>query len=101
MNMQKLMKQMQKAQTAQAEVQEKLAATVVTGRAGGGLVTVSANGQGAISGLKLDRVVVDPEDVESLEDLILAAITDAQRQANELQQTEVSKVLGGLGNLGL
>jgi len=100
MDMKKLMKQMQKAQSAQAEVQEKLGAMTVTGSAGGGLISVTASGQGAITAIKLEKSVVDPDDLEALEDLILVAVQDAQKKAGDLQQAEFSKVLGGLGALG-
>lgn len=98
--MQKLMKQMQKAQTAQEDVQEKLGGMSVTGTAGGGLVTVTASGQGQVTALKLDPSVVDKDDVEALEDLLLVAINDAQSRAADLQQQEFGKVLGGLKGLG-
>lgn len=100
MDMKKLMKQMQKAQAAQADVQDKLAAASVSGTAGSGLVTVTANGQGSITGIKLNPEAVDPQDVEALEDLILVAIEDAQRKAGELQQSEMQRVISGLGGLG-
>jgi hypothetical protein len=101
MNIQKLMKQMQKAQLAQAEMQEKLEASQVTASAGGGMVSVTVNGAGQVMGLKLDKAVVDPNDAEALEDLILVAIQDAQRKANELQQTEMNKLMGGLNIPGM
>ncbi len=99
MNIQKLMKQAQKAQLAQAEMQERLDATAIVGSAGGGMVSVTVNGSGAVRGIKLDKMVVDPSDVEALEDLLLVAIQDAQNKANELQQAEVQKIMGGLGGM--
>jgi nucleoid-associated protein EbfC len=101
MNIQKLMKQMQKAQVAQAEMQEKLDATQVTASAGGGMVSVTTNGAGIVLALKLDKAVVDPSDVEALEDLILVAIQDAQRKANELQQAEMQTLMGGMNLPGM
>jgi nucleoid-associated protein EbfC len=101
MNIQKLMKQMQKAQVAQAEMQEKLDAAQVTASAGGGMVSVTTNGAGIVLALKLDKAVVDPSDVEALEDLILVAIQDAQRKANELQQAEMQKLMGGMNLPGM
>ena len=101
MNIQKLMKQMQKAQLAQAEMQEKLEATQVTASAGGGMVSVTVNGAGQVMGLKLDKAVVDPSDVEALEDLILVAIQDAQRKANEMQQSEMNKLMSGMNITGM
>lgn len=101
MNIQKLMKQMQKAQVAQAEMQEKLDAAEVTVQAGGGMVSVTTNGAGIVMALKLDKAVVDPNDVEALEDLILVAIQDAQRKASELQQAEMQKLMGGMNLPGM
>jgi nucleoid-associated protein EbfC len=101
MNIQKLMKQMQKAQVAQAEMQEKLDAAQVTVTAGGGMVSVTTNGAGIVLALKLDKAVVDPSDVEALEDLILVAIQDAQRKANELQQAEMQTLMGGMNLPGM
>ena len=99
MNMQKLMKQMQQAQTKQGEMQEKLEVMQITGSAGGGMVAVTCNGTGKVSALKIDRVVVDPEDVEALEDLILVAIQDAQVKASEAQQVEMNKLMSGMGGM--
>jgi nucleoid-associated protein EbfC len=99
MNMQKLMKQMQQAQSKQAEMQEKLEAMLVTGTAGGGMVQVTCNGSGQIKSLKVDRIVVDPDDAEALEDLLLVAIKDAQQKANDAQQTEVNKLMSGMGGM--
>jgi nucleoid-associated protein EbfC len=99
MNMQKLMKQMQKAQSAQGEMQEKLEALRIEGSAGGGMVKATANGSGTIQSIQLDKVVVDPSDVEALEDLILIAIRDAQAKAVEAQQTEMQKIMGSLGGM--
>ena len=99
MNMQKLMKQMQKAQSAQGEMQEKLEALVIEGSAGGGMVKATANGSGTIQSIQLDKVVVDPSDVEALEDLILIAIRDAQAKAVEAQQSEMQKIMGSLGGM--
>ena len=99
MNIQKLMKQAQKAQLAQAEMQERLDATAIVGSAGGGMVSVTVNGSGAVRAIKLDKMVVDPSDVEALEDLLLVAIQDAQTKANDLQQAEVQKIMGGLGGM--
>jgi nucleoid-associated protein EbfC len=99
MNMQKLMKQMQKAQSAQGEMQEKLESMAIEGSAGGGMVKVTSNGSGTIQRVQIDQVVVDPSDVEALEDLILVAIQDAQRKANDAQQSEMQKIMGNLGGL--
>ena len=100
MNMQKLMKEAQKAQQKMQEAQARLANLSVTGSAGGGLVTVTASGDGAITAVKIDKSTVDPEDVELLEDLVMAAVNDAQRKAKELQETEMGAAMGGMGGLG-
>jgi DNA-binding YbaB/EbfC family protein len=92
MDMKKLMKQMQQAQVAAAKIQEDLAAKSVEGSAGG-LVTVTMNGHGKVTGLKIRPEAVDPQDVEALEDLILVALQDAGAQADALQQ-EATRGLG-------
>ncbi len=100
MNMQKLMKEAQKAQKKMAEAQERLANISVEGSAGGGLVTATASGDGNITGIKIDPSTVDPEDVELLEDLVAAAVNEAQRKAKEVQETEMGSAMGGLGGAG-
>ena len=100
-NMQQLMKQAQKMQQQLAQAQEQLAATEVSGTAGGGLVTATVTGSGEVLALKIDPKAVDPDDVESLEDLVVAAIRDAASNAQELQQTTMGPLAGGLGGLGL
>ncbi|CAM3519096.1 YbaB/EbfC family nucleoid-associated protein [Deinococcus frigens] len=80
-----MMKQIQQAQTAAAKIQEDLAAKSVEGSASG-LVTVTMNGHGKVTALKIKPEAVDPDDVEALEDLILVAIQDASAQADALQQ---------------
>ncbi len=100
-NMQQLMKQAQKMQQQLAEAQQQLADAELTGTAGGGLVTVTASGSGEIKALKIDPKAVDPDDVESLEDLVLAAIRDATRAAADLQAEKMGPVTGGMGGLGL
>ena len=100
-NMQQLMKQAQKMQQQMAAAQAELAAAEVTGTAGGGLVTVALNGAGEVLSLKIDPKAVDPDDVESLEDLVLAAIRDGVRQAQELAATTMGPVSGAMGGLGL
>lgn len=100
MNIQKLMKEAQKAQEKMRETQERLASLSVQGTAGAGLVTVTATGEGTVTAVKIDPKTVDPDDVELLEDLITAAVADAQRQARELQQNEMGSALGGMGGMG-
>ncbi len=100
MNIQKLMKEAQKAQKKMAEAQEKIAAMTVEGTAGGGLVTVVARGDGSVTSVSIDPSAVDPEDVDLLEDLVMAAVNEAQRKAQELQESELGGAMGGLQGLG-
>lgn len=100
MNIQKLMKEAQRAQKKMQEAQEKLASLSVEGSAGGGLVTATASGDGNITAVKIDKSTVDPEDVELLEDLVMAAVNDAQRKAKELQESEMGAAMGGMGGMG-
>lgn len=96
--MKKLMKQMQQAQVAAEKIQETLAQQTVTGSAGG-MVTVTMNGQGKVMSIKIEKAAVDPDDVEALEDLLLVAIQDAAGKADDLQQQETQKSLGGFGRM--
>lgn len=99
MNIQKLMKEAQKAQKKMAEAQDRLAKRTVEGSAGGGLVTVTMSGDGAVSKVRIDPGAIDPDDVSLLEDLVTAAVADAQRQSKELQEQEMGSAVGGLGGL--
>ena len=96
-----MMKQVQKMQADMLAAQQALATMEVEGSAGGGMVTVTANGQGEIVAVKLAKEAVDPDDVEMLEDLILAAVKEATRSAQALAQQKMSGLTGGLGGLGL
>ena len=100
MNIQKLMKEAQNAQHKMREAQEKLAALSVEGTAGGGMVRVSASGEGTLTRVTIDPQAVDASAVDLLADLVLAAVNDAQRKAKELQQEEMGSALGGLGGMG-
>jgi hypothetical protein len=100
-NMGKLMKQAQEMQAKMARVQEELEAREVEGTAGGGMVTVRMNGKQEVLGLKIKPEAVDPDDVEMLEDLVLAAIREARNHAETLMQTEMAKVTGGMNLPGL
>ena len=84
-NMQNLMRQAQAMQQKLAEAQQKLAEAEVTGTSGGGAVSVTMSGKKEVRGVTLDASVVDPEDVEMLEDLIVAALNDATAKADKLQ----------------
>ncbi|GIX08186.1 MAG: nucleoid-associated protein [Candidatus Poribacteria bacterium] len=96
-----LMKQAQKMQKRMLEVQEELKNRTVEVTVGGGMVTVVANGHQEIVSITISPEVVDPEDVEMLEDLILAAVNEARRKAQELMTQEMEKVTGGLRIPGL
>jgi DNA-binding YbaB/EbfC family protein len=96
MDMQKLMRQAQKMQNDMNRAQEKLKEMEVSGQASGGLVKVTATGAGEITGLEIAPELVDPEDVEMLQDMILVAIRDAMAKVTELNNAEMSKVTGGM-----
>ncbi len=92
-----VLKQIKKAQELIQKKQEELQNLRVEAAAGGGMVKVVANGREEIVDIHIDKEVVDPEDVEMLEDLILAAIKEAQTKAKETAQREMSEVMGNLG----
>lgn len=96
MNIQKMMKQAQQAQAKMAELQNRMAEMEVTGTAGGGMVTLVMNGKEARS-LKIDKSLVDPNDVEMLEDLIVAAINDAKTRLETMIQEATRQAMGDLG----
>ena len=100
--MSQLLQQAQKMQQALADAQQQLATSEVTGSAGGGLVTATMTGNGDVVALTLAPAAVDPDDVETLQDLVVAALRDAQRAVNELAAATMGPVTGGLGGgLGL
>ncbi|MEW6684580.1 MAG: YbaB/EbfC family nucleoid-associated protein [Candidatus Edwardsbacteria bacterium] len=99
--MSNLMKQMQLLQTKLAQIQEELASKRVEASSGGGMVTVVADGQQNIMEIKISKEVVNPDEVEMLEDLILAAVNEARKRAQELAASEMSKLTGGLSIPGL
>lgn len=78
------------------EMQTQLAQQTVTGTSGGGMVTVTADGKGHVRSIKIDPSVVSDADVEMLEDLVAAAVSDAQRRAEELYKDEMKKIAGGM-----
>ena len=98
MNIQQMMKQ---AQQMQERLQKQMAELRVEGNAGGGMVTVVMNGAKQIQSLKIDPEAVSKDDVEMLQDLILAAINDAQRKADEALQQQMGGLMGGLKIPGL
>lgn len=92
----KIMQQAQEMQTRMQAIQDDLQRQTVVGSAGGGMVTVEADGKGTVKKVKIDPTLVDPNDIEMLEDLVVVAVGDAQRKAAELAQAEVQKLTGGL-----
>jgi len=92
----KIMQQAQQMQSKMQEMQEELAQRTVTGSSGGGMVTVEADGKGTIRRVKIDPSIVNAPDVEMLEDLIVVAVADAQKKANEVAQAEMGKLTGGM-----
>ena len=101
MDMNKMMKQVQEMQAQMAQAQEELAKETVEASAGGGMVRVKASGAGEITEIKIAPEAIDPEDPEMLEDLVLAAVNEALRNAQELMQSKLGGAMGGLGGLGL
>ncbi|MBX3133529.1 MAG: YbaB/EbfC family nucleoid-associated protein [Gemmatimonadaceae bacterium] len=97
----KMLQQAQQMTGKLQEVQEKLAALTVTGTAGGGMVKVEADGKGTVKRISIDPSVVNPADVEMLEDLLAVAVQEAQRKGRELAESEMKAAAGGLGLGGL
>ncbi len=95
-NLGNLMKQAQQMQAKMAEMQEKLAAMELSGAAGGGMVNATVNGKGEVKRVKIDKSIVDPNDVEMLEDLVVAAINDARSKIETAAAAEMQKITGGL-----
>lgn len=96
-NMSNLMKQAQKMQKQMEEAQAQLDELEITATAGGGAVEVTVTGKREVTKVKLSEEVVDPEDIEMLEDLIVAATNEALRKVDEASQQSMSKITGGLG----
>lgn len=97
MNMNNLMKQAQKMQKQMEETQAALADKTLEMTSGGGAVKIVISGKKVIQEIKINPEVVDPEDVEMLEDLILSAVNEAVRQADEMYNSEIGKITGGMG----
>lgn len=100
-NMQQLMKQAQQMQTKLAAAQAELAQARVEGSAGGGLVSATVTGSGELESLRIDVSVVDADDVETLQDLIVAAVRAANSAAKDLTEQKMGPMASGLGGLGL
>ena len=101
MNLNKLMKQAQKMQEQMARTQSELAEKTVEVEAGGGKVKVVANGAGDVISIKIDKQIVDPNDVEFLEEVVLSGVKSAIEQGKALAESEMTKITGGLGIPGL
>ncbi len=97
----KLMQQAQQMTGKLQEVQERLAKATVVGSAGGGMVKVEADGKGGVKRVSIDPSVVNPADVEMLEDLLVVALQEAQRKGRDLAEEEMKAAAGGLGLGGL
>lgn len=107
-NMAELFGKMMEMQQKMAEAQEALAEKTVTAEAGGGMVSVTADGRGRVTAIKMEREVIDPEDTEMLEDLLVAGINKALEEAEQMREDEMRKTAGtmlppglDLGGLGL
>ncbi len=95
-NLGQLMKQAQQMQSKMEELQETLAATEITGSAGGGMVSVTMNGKNEVKSVKIDPSMAGADEVEILEDLLVAAFNDAKAKAEARMQEEMQKITGGL-----
>ncbi len=95
-NLSQMMKQVQEMQGKAADMQNRLAEIEVDGQAGAGMVTATMNGKGELRALKIDPGMVDPNDVEVLEDLVVAAVGDAKTKVEALVKEETSKLMGGI-----
>jgi len=100
-NMTQLLKQAQQFQSKMAKLQEELGERTVEASAGGGMVTVTANGKQEILAIRIDREVIDPDEAEMLQDLILAAANDALSRAKEMVNEEMGKLTKGMNLPGL
>ncbi len=100
-NMGKMMKQVQKMQADMAKLQEELVNQTVEATSGGGMVKVVANGKQEIMSIKINPEAVDPEDVEMLQDMVMAAVNEALRQSQDMVAREMSKITGGMNIPGL
>ena len=100
MNQAAMMKQAQKMQQDLLRMQEEMETQSYCASSGGGMVTATVNGSRTLTGLQINPEAVDPEDVEMLQDMIMAAVNEAMRQAEEASAQSMSKLTGGLGGLG-
>ena len=96
-----MMKQAQQLQSKMMKLQEELAEKTIDASSGGGMVKVTANGRQQILSIQIEKEVVDPDDVEMLQDLVLAAVNDALAKAQEMVSSEMGKLTGGMNIPGL
>lgn len=101
MDLSNIMQQAKAMQEKMAKIQEDLAKKTITGTAGGGMVSVTVNGQGDVLSMAIEKAVIDAEEAEMLQDLIVAATNDALRRAKELSKQELGQLTGGLNLPGL
>lgn len=95
-NLQQLMQMGQQLQARMTKLQESLESRDISASAGGGMVTATVDGKGTIKKIEIDPTVVDPDDVEMLEDLVMAAVAEAQSKAREVYEEEMKQATGGL-----
>ncbi len=100
-NMNNMMKQMQKMQKKMEELQAQIDATEIEATAGGGAIKVVVNGKKEVLDIEIDPSVVDPDDVEMLQDLVMAAVNEALRKAEDFSANEMKKITGGMNIPGL
>ena len=98
---QQMMRQIAQMQAGMAKAQEEIAAAEVSATAGGGSITVVASGLGLIKSIKIDPAAVDPDDVEMLEDLVVAAVNEAGRKVDDAMKSSLGGMLGGMGLPGM
>lgn len=101
MDLNSIMEQAKGMQEKMAKIQQDLAQKTITGSAGGGMVTVTVNGQGDMLSIAIENAVIDPDEVEMMQDLIVAATNDGIRKAKELGKQEMAQLTGGLNIPGL
>ena len=97
MNMQAMMKQAQKMQESMLKAQEEIALTESTGTAGGGMVTATVTGTSTLKSIEIKPDVVDPDDIDMLQDLVVAAVNEALKAASDKSQSQMSAITGGIG----
>jgi len=97
MNIQQMMKQAQKMQKKMEEAQEEAAQEIVEATSGGGMVAVKVNGKQEVISISIEKDVVDPEDVEMLQDLVTAAVNEGLKKSQEVVQEKMQAVTGGMG----